>query len=183
VDLGAGRTVRGDIAWGGNWFFLIGPDEHRRNLDAAHLNELLDFTSDVRRALDRHGITGRDGGLIDHVELYGEASADGADGKNFVLCPGGEYDRCPCGTGTSAKMACLAADGQLEDGGRWRQEGILGTCFDGSIRLAEQDGQVGVLPRIRGRAWITAESTLRLGDDDPFAHGIQKGAHGPREGA
>ncbi|MEM8994417.1 MAG: proline racemase family protein [Acidobacteriota bacterium] len=176
VPLDDGRSVSGDIAWGGNWFFLVGPGEHRQHLDAAHLPQLLAYTSEVRRALDRHGVTGRDGGLIDHIELYGEPTVDGADGKNFVLCPGGEYDRCPCGTGTSAKMACLAADGALVDGGTWRQEGILGTCFDGRIQLAERDGVAGVSPRIRGRAWVTAESRLILAEDDPFADGIRKGA-------
>lgn len=176
VELGLedGTSVCGDIAWGGNWFFLVGPDQHGEELSASNLPRLLELTSQIRRALDAAGITGARGGLIDHVELYGPPSTAEADGKNFVLCPGGEYDRCPCGTGTSAKMSCLVADGQLADGGVWRQEGVLGTIFEGRVRVAEQDGVRGVLPRIRGRAWITAESTLLLDPTDPLVHGIRK---------
>ncbi|MEO1086273.1 MAG: proline racemase family protein, partial [Acidobacteriota bacterium] len=138
---------------------------------------LTSFAWALRQQLAAEGIAGENGEEIDHIELFAPPTNPKlADSKNFVLCPGGEYDRCPCGTGTSAKMACLAADGNLGDGGAWRQEGILGTCFDGRIRLAERDGVAGVLPRIRGRAWITAESKLILSDDDPFADGIRKGA-------
>ncbi|MEM8933051.1 MAG: proline racemase family protein [Acidobacteriota bacterium] len=127
-------------------------------------------------SLEVAGITGDpavSGGHIDHVELHAPPLRDDADGKNFVLCPGGEYDRCPCGTGTSAKMACLAADARLTDGGVWRQEGILGTCFVGTAHLVEEEGRRGIRPTIRARAWITAESTLLLDPSDPFRDGIQ----------
>ena len=174
VALEDGSSVRGEIAWGGNWFFLVAADQHGEELSASNLPRLLELTSSIRRALDAAGITGENGGLIDHIELCGPPSSPDADGKNFVLCPGGEYDRCPCGTGTSAKMACLAAEGKLEEGGVWRQEGVLGTIFEGRVRRFEQDGVVGVLPRIRGRAWITAESTLLLDATDPLRHGIRK---------
>ncbi|MEM6793399.1 MAG: proline racemase family protein [Acidobacteriota bacterium] len=166
-------ALRGDIAWGGNWFFLI--EEHGLELSLGHLEALLDLTRDVRRSLERQGILGRDGGVIDHVELFAPPSRRDCDSRNFVLCPGDEYDRCPCGTGTSAKMACLAADGALGEGETWRQEGILGSRFTGSIRRATDEGGVrGVMPTLRGRAFVTAESTLLFDPADPFANGIRR---------
>ena len=168
-----GRLV-GDIAWGGNWFFLV--SDHGRVLGAEHLEELSALTRDILSSLRRQGITGEDGAEIDHVELFGPATRADTDSKNFVLCPGGEYDRCPCGTGTSAKMACLAADGRLHDDQIWRQEGILGSRFLGQIRQVEQQGRQGVLPTIRGRAWITSDSRLLLDATDPFRYGIHSRA-------
>lgn len=166
-----GRLV-GDIAWGGNWFFLV--SDHGRVLSTEHLPELTALTQDVLSSLRRQGITGADGAEIDHVELFGPPTVDGNDSKNFVLCPGGEYDRCPCGTGTSAKMACLAADDTLDDGAIFRQEGILGSHFLGHVRRAERDGRAGVLPTIRGRAWIVADSQILLDPTDPFRYGIHR---------
>ena len=116
----------------------------------------------------RVGITGANGGLIDHIELFGPPTAPGADSKNFVLCPGKAYDRSPCGTGTSAKLACLAADGKLRPGEVWRQESIIGSVFEGSYRL-EQDR---IVPRIQGSAYVTAEARLLIDPRDPFAMGI-----------
>jgi 4-hydroxyproline epimerase len=158
--------VRGDVAWGGNWFYLI--EGHSLSLTLKNVDHLTDFTWAVRSALAANGITGDNGGEIDHIELFGPASNGHADSRNFVLCPGKAYDRSPCGTGTSAKMACMAADGKLRPGQTWRQEGILGTVFEGSVELA--DG--GVIPTITGDAYITAEGSLILDADDPFRLGI-----------
>jgi 4-hydroxyproline epimerase len=167
VDVpGLGRVV-GDVAWGGNWFFLV--REHDETLDLANVERLTDVTWRIRRALTDQGLCGEGGAEIDHIELYGPPSVPGADRKNFVLCPGKAYDRSPCGTGTSAKLACLAADGKLAEGDVWRQESIVGSVFEGSVRLA--DGQVR--PRIRGSAYVNAESTLILDPADPFAMGIR----------
>lgn len=159
--------VRGDIAWGGNWFFLIG--EHEQRVDMAHLDALTEYTWDVRQSLGRSGITGRDGGEIDHVEVFARPARADADSKNFVLCPGKAYDRSPCGTGTSAKLACLAADGKLDEGQVWRQESVIGSLFEGRIRR-ERDG---VIPTVSGRAWITADARLLLDPTDPFRDGIR----------
>ena len=159
-------TVVGDVAYGGNWFFLVS-DGGR--IDSARIDDLTAFSSDIRRSLVRHGVTGADGAEIDHVELFGPASVTSHDSRNFVLCPGNAYDRSPCGTGTSAKLACLAADGRLSEGEIWHQESIIGSHFAGSIRKTER----GVIPTIAGRAWITAESTLVIDPDDPFAKGIR----------
>ncbi|MAG56179.1 MAG: hydroxyproline-2-epimerase [Planctomycetes bacterium] len=169
VTIGTERhgVVHGDVAWGGNWFFLV--DGCGMDLSLANVGRLTDYAWDVRASLTRAGITGDDGGEIDHVELFGPPTRPDAHSKNFVLCPGREYDRSPCGTGTSAKMACLAAAGKLADDAVWRQESILGTLFSGSVRSTER----GVLPTVAGRAWITAESTLLLGSDDPFREGIR----------
>jgi 4-hydroxyproline epimerase len=160
-------TVRGDVAWGGNWFFLV--EDHGEDLDPANVDRLLTVTRAIRRALPRHGITGSGGEEIDHIELFGPPRSPHNHGRNFVLCPGGAYDRSPCGTGTSAKLACLAADGKLRPGQVWRQEGILGTVFEGSMRFEGER----VLPTIAGEAYVCAEATLLLDPEDPFEMGIR----------
>jgi 4-hydroxyproline epimerase len=174
VDVpGYGRFV-GDIAWSGNWFFLIG--QHTYDLVLRNRAELLAVTTAIRSALDQGGITGADGAFIDHVELFSPPADPVNSSRNFVLCPGASFDRSPCGTGTSAKMACLYADGKLQPEQSWRQEGILGTVFVGSVE-PEINGKVTddlqpVIPTIQGRAWITAESTLLFDPTDPFQEGI-----------
>jgi len=160
--------VSGDIAWGGNWFFLCGADDHWLALD--NVASLTDFTAKIRHALVEDGITGERGAEIDHVELCGAPFDPANNGRNFVLCPGHAFDRSPCGTGTSAKLACLFADGQLEPGQVWRQEGILGTVFEGSYRVRDQR----IIPRISGSAFVIAESKLILDPDDPFCWGIRR---------
>lgn len=176
VELEDFGTVHGDIVWGGNWFFLC--NDHGQPLRLENHVALTDFGRTIRAALERDGITGVDGGVIDHIELCGPSSTPNqSDGKNFVLCPGGVFDRSPCGTGTSAKMASLAADGVLSEGEIWRQEGILGSVFEGRFsvmseaNVKEADGPV-ILPTVVGSAWVTAESTLIIQQDDPCASGI-----------
>ncbi|HWT65234.1 MAG TPA: 4-hydroxyproline epimerase [Terracidiphilus sp.] len=161
--------VTGDIAWGGNWFFLI--KEHGFSLSIDQVGPLTDFTWAVRCALTAEGITGADGAEIDHVELFSPALNSANQSRNFVLCPGKAYDRSPCGTGTSAKLSCLAADGELAPGALWHQEGILGTVFTGSYEWDDQ-ASGSVLPTIRGSASITAESTLIFSHEDPFQWGV-----------
>jgi 4-hydroxyproline epimerase len=86
-----------------------------------------------------------------------------------VLCPGNTYDRSPCGTGTSAKLACLFADGKLSEGQIWRQESIVGSVFEGSVLVRDNV----VHPSIKGSAFITAEADLIIDERDPFAVGIR----------
>jgi 4-hydroxyproline epimerase len=162
---GLGR-VTGDVAWGGNWFFLAHLDGERVALDNRH--RLLELSAAIQRALREQGVTGANGAEIDHVELFGPPSRPDADSRNWVLCPGGEYDRSPCGTGTSAKMAALHARGKLRAGERWRQESITGSRFVGW--LEERDGLL--LPRIQGRAFVTARATLLFDPADPFRAGL-----------
>jgi 4-hydroxyproline epimerase len=162
---GFGR-VYGDVAWGGNWFFLIGDHPFRLVLD--DVDALTDFTWKVRCALMEQGITGIDGAEIDHVELFTQPHDPANHSRNFVLCPGKVYDRSPCGTGTSAKMACLYADGKLAPGELWRQEGILDSVFTGSIQVNGER----ILPTIQGSASVTARTTLIFQPDDPFRKGI-----------
>lgn len=162
---GHGR-VCGDVAWGGNWFFIT---EHAPcALDLAHQRELTAYTEAIRLALEAAGITGEAGGEIDHIEVNRAAPDGSGVARNFVLCPGLAYDRSPCGTGTSAKLACLAADGKLAEGERWVQQGILGSAFEGNYRLSGR----GIAPRISGQAFITARSQLVIDPADPFAWGI-----------
>lgn len=166
IDVPGIGLLAGDIAWAGNWFFLIG--EHPFELTISRRTELVAATRAIRNALADAGITGKNGALIDHIELFGKPQDPQNSSRNFVLCPGASFDRSPCGTGTSAKMACLYADGKLAEGQVWRQEGFLGTHFVGTIR---PEG-AGVLPTIQGRAWITGESELLFEQNDPFAGGI-----------
>lgn len=168
VDVPGFGPVAGDIAWGGNWFFLI--NDHNEELALENLERLMEFTTSVRDALARAGITGRGGDQIDHVELFGPSQLDGVNSKNFVLCPGKTYDRSPCGTGTSAKLACLFADGKLKPGQIWRQESIVGSVFEGTVAVT---GDL-VHPRIKGSAFITAEADLILDERDPFSMGIRR---------
>jgi 4-hydroxyproline epimerase len=168
VEVPGYGEVTGDIAWGGNWFFLVGG--HGERLEVANGERLTDVTWRIRRALEANGVTGAGGGVIDHIELFGPPGDPANHARNFVLCPGKAYDRSPCGTGTSAKLACLAADGKLRPGEAWRQEGILGTVFEGRY---EPMGDGMVIPTITGRAWVTADATLILQDGDPFRGGIR----------
>jgi 4-hydroxyproline epimerase len=168
VDVPNFGAVTGDVAWGGNWFFLVNDHNHQLTLD--NLEALTIFTSQIREALSRAGITGADGHEIDHVELFVSSPLDNVNSRNFVLCPGKAYDRSPCGTGTSAKLACLFADGKLREGEIWRQESIVGSVFEGTVSVAGDK----VHPHIKGTAFITAESDLILDPRDPFCMGIRR---------
>jgi 4-hydroxyproline epimerase len=159
--------ITGDVAWGGNWFFLV--EKHGQELELANVDRLTDFTWRIRQALRQNRVTGANGEEIDHIELFGPPRDPTAHSRNFVLCPGKAYDRSPCGTGTSAKLACLIADGKLKEGQVWRQESILGSVFEGSVRLVGEQ----IIPRIKGTAFIVAEGTLLLDPADPFRTGIR----------
>ena len=158
----------GDVAWGGNWFFLV--KEHPFELSLDRIEQLTDCAWEIRQALVRQGIAGAEGHEIDHIELYGPPTVPGADSRNFVLCPGKAYDRSPCGTGTSAKVACLAADGKLREGEVWKQESIVGSVFEAWYR--RESG--AVLPHVKGTAFVNAETTLVFDPRDPFALGIRR---------
>lgn len=160
-------SIAGDVAWGGNWFFLVEHFPLRLTFD--NVEALTEFSWAIRKALAANGVTGANGEEIDHIELSSASPTPGTDSRNFVLCPGKAYDRSPCGTGTSAKLACLAEDGKLAPGQTWRQEGILGTAFEGSYE--RQNGKV--IPSITGSAYVIAEARLIVNPDDPFRVGIR----------
>ncbi len=156
--------MTGDIAWGGNWFFLV--NEPREDLQLANVERLTDVTWRIRKAVNAAFPE-----PVDHVELFGPPLDPTNDSRNFVLCPGKAYDRSPCGTGTSAKLACLSLDGKLKPGEVWRQESITGSVFEGSVELTGDAG--AVIPSITGTAYITAEATLLVDDADPLKDGIR----------
>jgi 4-hydroxyproline epimerase len=167
LDVPGHGRVSGDIAWGGNWFFLC--SDHGMLVDRAHLRKLDACANAMRRALVAAGLTGADGAEIDHIELLGPPHDPAHHGRSFVLCPGGAYDRSPCGTGTSAKLACLAADGKLAPGEPWFQESVIGSVFEARY----EHGQPGrILPRITGRAHVTLDATVVIDPADPFAWGL-----------
>jgi 4-hydroxyproline epimerase len=164
-------TVEGDVAWAGNWFYLVA--EHSEALELANVERLTDVSWRLRQAANAQGFP-----EIDHVELFGPPRVAGASSRSFVLCPGKAYDRSPCGTGTSAKLACLAADGKLAEGQEWVQESIIGSTFRASFRWQDRaSGQI--IPTITGSAFINAEATLLLDERDPFCWGIGAGASVP----
>ncbi len=160
------NSVTGDVAWGGNWFFLT--DAGDCEIDRGNIAQLTAFATAIRLALVNAGVTGINQAEIDHIELFGPASSATLDSRNFVLCPGNEYDRSPCGTGTSAKLACLAADGKLVEGAVWRQESVIGSVFEASYR----NTAAGVIPTITGRAFVTGKGSLLLDPSDSFQWGI-----------
>ncbi len=165
VDVPGYGPVTGDVAWGGNWFFLM--TKHQQRVESNNLAALTAFALAVQKALEVQGVRGSDGGLIDHIELFADDAE--ADSRNFVLCPGGAYDRSPCGTGTSAKLACLAADGKLQPGQVWRQASIIGSQFEASYAMEGEQ----LIPTLRGRAFMSAEATLLIEPGDPFGWGIR----------
>jgi 4-hydroxyproline epimerase len=167
VDLQLYGKVRGDVAWGGNWFFLV--RDQKMELSLNNLEELTNYTWAIRQALRQQGITGAGNQEIDHIELFGPSASPAVDSRNFVLCPGKAYDRSPCGTGTSAKLACLHADGKIREGQIWKQESIVGSVFEGSITLREGK----VYPSIKGAAFVNADAELVLNPQDPFCMGIR----------
>ena len=168
IDVPGYGSVTGDVAWGGNWFFITHAGQV--TVELARVDELTRFTLAIQDALRAAGITGADGGEIDHIEISAAPSRGDADCLNYVLCSGGEYDRSPCGTGTSAKMAALHARGELALGQPWRQEGIAGGMFTGWLTAAE-DG--ALVPHVRGSAFVTGEATLLFDGRDPFRAGIR----------
>lgn len=164
VDVPGHGVVHGDIAWGGNWFFLV--NDHGQTLHLDNVDALSAYTWALLQALEAQGIGGEDGAPIDHIELFAED--DEAHSRNFVMCPGKAYDRSPCGTGTSAKLACLAADGKLAAGQTWVQASITGSRFEGRYQWEGER----IRPFITGRAHLTADNTLLIDEQDPFAWGI-----------
>lgn len=167
IDVDGLGSVRGDIAWGGNWFFLIDGTPYPLTLE--NEPQLTRSAVAVKDALQTIGITGTNGAEIDHIEFFAPPSSNDANSRNFVLCPGNAYDRSPCGTGTSAKLACLAEQGKLAPGDEWIQESVIGSRFAASYRLNDA-GEI--IPSISGRAYVCGESKLILQADDPFASGI-----------
>ncbi|MXQ07121.1 hydroxyproline-2-epimerase [Alphaproteobacteria bacterium GH1-50] len=161
-------VVVGDVAWGGNWFFLA--KSAPVAVEAGNIRALTDAALAIREALDRSGITGADGARIDHVEFFEPAISSDAHSRNFVLCPGGAYDRSPCGTGCSAKLACLAADGAWPPGKEWVQESVIGSTYRVSYR---QGAGAGIVASITGQAFVTAETNLLFHAEDPYIHGIR----------
>lgn len=157
--------VTGDVAWGGNWFFLAEKDGY--DLSLTNVEQLTDVSWRIRQAVNSQGHP-----EVDHVELFGPALAAGAHARNFVQCPGKAFDRSPCGTGTSAKLACLAADGKLAEGAAWVQESIIGSTFTGQYRWLDRAAGK-VVPVITGQAYVNAEATLLLDERDPFCWGIR----------
>ena len=169
IDIEGFGKVLGDVAWGGNWFYLI--EGYGPEIKLSNLKDLSSFSVATMEALEVANIFGDDGSKIDHVEIFGPPSDPlKSDSRNFVMCPGGEYDRSPCGTGTSAKLACLYASGKLKTDQIWRQSSILETVFEGEVMPLEDQK---VVPKVSGRAWVNGELNILIDPSDPFRFGIR----------
>jgi 4-hydroxyproline epimerase len=166
VDVPGFGMINGDVAWGGNWFFLT--EDSPVPIQPSNIESLTNFARSIKQALACHKVTGDDGSEIDHIEIFWPPSDPINHSRNFVLCPGNAYDRSPCGTGTSAKVACLAADGKLKPGDVWRQESILGSVFEATYQIKDE----AVVPNITGSAYVTADITMVVDPNDPFRFGI-----------
>lgn len=172
--------LKGDVAWGGNWFFLV--NEHNQKIVSENVDELTQFSLKIKKALSDSGITGESGAEVDHIELFAKSEDKSVNSKSFVLCPGAAYDRSPCGTGTSAKLACLASDGLLQEGELWVQQSVIGSQFHASYqdlnlsimkeKTIPSNIDNAIIPTIRGQAYVCAENTLIIQQDDPFKWGI-----------
>jgi len=162
VDVTGVGKITGDVAWGGNWFFLV--EQHGQSLALSNVEKLTELSWAIRQAVNAQGYP-----EVDHVELFGPPQLPGGHSRNFVLCPGKAYDRSPCGTGTSAKLACLAADGKLAEGAPWVQESVIGSAFTGRFTHADEQ----IIPTITGTAFMNSEATLLLNESDPFCWGIR----------
>lgn len=171
LDVPGYGEVIGDVAWGGNWFFLV--EARGLPVSADNTAALTSFACQVRQTLKATGVRGANGAEIDHIEVFGPPSKPELHSRNFVLCPGLAYDRSPCGTGTSAKLACLFADGKLQPGEVWRQESVIGTMFEASFTV-DENRRDRVLPHITGAAYVTDEATLMFDDADPLCWGIKQ---------
>ena len=160
-------TVTGDLAYGGNWFFIVDPSPIP--VEPSNIRALTDAAIAVREATIAAGLCGEHGEPVDHVIFQAPSPSEGIHSRNFVLCPDDAYDRSPCGTGSSARLACLAADGLLGPGEEITQESVIGSPY----RLSYQPGHNGgVIPTITGQAFVMAESTLIFSKSDPFKNGI-----------
>jgi proline racemase len=164
IEVPGAGPVTGDIAWGGNWFFLAEQNGHDLTLD--NVEALTEFSWRIRQAVNQQGFP-----EVDHVELFGPPTVRGAHSRNFVQCPGKAYDRSPCGTGTSAKLACLAADAKLGEGDSWIQESILGSTFTGRYRWLDRAAGK-ITPIITGTAYVNSQAEFILDERDPFCWGI-----------
>ena len=169
VDVPSLGTITGRVAWGGNWFFLA--DDTPYALTTDNISQLTSAGLLVRRALADNNITGTNKAEVDHIEFFQPSDKSGVNSKNFVLCPGGAYDRSPCGTGTSAKVACLADAGLLKPGQTWVQESIIGSCFEATYSHGDSGG---VIPTLKGEAYVYGEGQLVHQEGDPFADGIEQ---------
>ena len=169
--LTSGGPLRGDICFGGNWFFHLDPSPVA--IEPGNLGALLALTREVRLALSEAGITGDDEAEIDHVGLFEprDRGEHGCDARNFVLCPGGAYDRSPCGTGMSAWLARLHARGRLDPGEIRIVESVIGSRFSGRVSVNEA-GEI--IPTIRGSAAVVAELSLVFEDADPYLDGLPR---------
>ncbi len=160
-------TVTGDVAYGGNWFFIVDPSPIP--VGPGSIRRLTDAAMAIREATEANGIGGEEGQPIDHVIFQDASPKEHVHSRNFVLCPDDTYDRSPCGTGSSARLACLAAEGRLSPGQEIVQESVIGSSY----RLSYRPGaNGGVVPSITGQAWVTAESRLFFDEADSFRDGI-----------
>ena len=167
-----------DIAYGGNWFAFVEAEQLGLAVEKLHLPVLLQAATAVREGLVREGVRGRhpersEEEIVDHVKLFAELEGSEPGSRAMTLCPGAAYDRSPCGTGTSAKLAVLHAKGELQTGQWFVSESVIGTRFRARVVKETKVGALAaIVPEVEGSAWITGFPTFVLDPEDPCRYGI-----------
>jgi 4-hydroxyproline epimerase len=178
VDVDGLGTLVVDVAYGGNFYAIVEPQPIFNDIADVGVSDLLAWSPRLRTAFNaRYNIAHPENPVIDkltHVLWTGKPRAEGATARNAVFYGSAALDRSPCGTGTSARMAQLAAKGQLAEGEVFVHESIIGSLFTGHIeRRAKVGDRDAIIPSIEGWARVTGLNTIFIDDRDPFAHGFQ----------
>lgn len=167
-----------DIAYGGNFYAIIDPQEQFKGIDHCKAEELIRWSRDVRSILnDQHTVVhplDPSIKLVSHVMWTGKTMDEAATARNAVFYGDKAIDRSPCGTGTSARMAQWHARGKLKTNEPFVHESYIGSTFTGRIEeVTELAGTPAIVPSIEGWARITGYNTILIDEDDPYAFGFQ----------
>jgi 4-hydroxyproline epimerase len=167
-----------DIAYGGNFYAIVEPQPGYGGLDQLSAGDILRLSPELRRRLNqRIELAHPDDPTIagvSHVMWTGPARDPKAHGRNAVFYGASAIDRSPCGTGTSARIAQLAARGELGVGDEFVHESIIGSLFEGRVEAKARVGpHEAIVPSVAGWARITGLNTIFVDPRDPYAHGFQ----------
>jgi len=171
-------TLGFDVAYGGNFYAIVDPQEHYRDLAQLTAGDIVRLSPVLRQRInDRYSFVHPEYPTIQgcsHIQWTGKPIDSHADGRNAVFYGSKAIDRSPCGTGTSARMAQLAAKGGLKVGDTYVHESIIGSLFKGRIEAKTSvGGTPAIVPSIEGWARMTGFSTINIDDRDPYKHGFQ----------
>lgn len=169
--------LRFDVAYGGNFYAIVEPQPTFRDMEDLSTGDIQRLSPLIRRLVnEKYEIVHRDNPAIkglSHVQWTGKPRHPQAHARNAVFYGDRGIDRSPCGTGTSARMAQLAARGDLKEGQDFVHESIIGSLFHGRVEaLTTVGGAPGIIPSIQGEAWVTGLNTIFLYDEEPYTKGF-----------